>query len=748
MAFIEIQYVYGTTTPIPYLAGELNQVQFVQSGNLLYLTHPNHKPAKITRVAANDWRYEYLDIKNGPYIDPVEGDELTTLTLSLIQDRVRLKTQRAANFSGLAIGSYIEYPLENRWVLGQVAEVHSATEISVTCLEERCFVPSTEVFCRGRNTNPLTSFTAVAPASLTSTTSPVFTNSFVVTREVVGNFLRFSTLNGTVFWANVTASKAPQVSPSSFGASLDGNLLLYRAPTSPVTRVKRTITGWLTASQAGFFNLARDVGRWFRLRVDGKIIHVRPVANMGNTTTMVFVEISDPVPVSKDNPERVAIRYSTSKWQRGSFYPGNYPATISLHEQRLVFGGTYLEPNTIWMSHSGDFTNFATNEYDGLVLDSSAINLTFASSTLNEIFWMTSRGVLLVGTAGAEWSVTSSSTREAITPTNVKAEQQSSFGSIYSQAAVAARSTIFLQGGGKKVREVMFDSSADAHVAADATIFAEHILRDHGNGILVAYQQLPDSRIYVVCGDGQVAVMTYEPDQKVYAWSRYLLGGQNAVVNSIAVDQSGAENIVYLNVTRTVNGASFTTIETLRVEYRPTSPTDKTDMVFLDCHVSVPLIELTGGNTILSANPALLPFKGQTISALIDNQPYDGIAVPASGNVVLPATPATRLVLGYSYTSRLVTLPMDLPSERGTSQGKTSRVAQMCFRLLDSLYLEHGPNNRPLLPGNSETANLQSGDFRVSYDQTHDRRPRVEVRTAKALPLTILAVYPEVTQTQ
>lgn len=604
------------------------------------------------------------------------------------------------------------------------------------------------MFCRGRNNNPPTAFNIVAPAALTGTASPVFTNSFVVTREVVGNFLRFAKTDGTVYWASVSSMKAPTANAASFGASLDGALLAYRKPASAVTRVSRDITGWLLSSQAGFFNLSRDIGRWFRLRIDGKILHVRPKANPGNSATQVFVEISDPVPVSKDNPEAVLLRYSTSDWRRGSFYPGNYPATICLHEQRLVFGGTYAEPNTIWMSHAGDFADFSTIEYDGTVLDSSAITLTFASSTLNEIFWMASKGMLLVGTAGAEWAITSSSTREAITPTNVKAEQQSSFGAIYSQAAVAARSTIFLQGGGRKVREIMFDASSDGYVAADATIFAEHILRDHGNGVMVAYQQLPDSRVYVVCGDGQVAVMTYEPDQKVYAWSRYILGGQNAVVNSVAIDQSGTENIIYLNVTRTVNGSPFTTIETLRVEFRPSSPTDKTDMIFVDCHVSVPIGDLIDGNTIPEAHVSLVPFKGQTITALIDNRPYDGIAVPASGDVVLPASPATRLVLGYSYTSRLVTLPMDIPSDRGTSQGKTSRVSQMCFRLLDSLYLEHGPQNRPFLPGGSETASLQSGDFRVSYDQTHDRRPRVEVRSSKALPLTILAVYPEVTQTQ
>lgn len=747
MAFIELQYIYGTSTPIPYQAGELLQLQTVQSGNQLYVVHPNHQPAVITRVSASDWRYERMAIRNGPYMDQTVAEESTTLSLSSVTDRVYLTTTDSANFSGLAIDSWIEYPLGDRWVIGQVKHIASSKEIHVDCVEERCFVASTEVYCRGNNAATPATFNPTAPASLSGTSSPVFTHSFVITRSVVGNYFRFSRSDGVVYWMQVTNSKAPTSNTASYGASCDGNLLAYRAPSGAVIRSRRVINAWLSSDQAGFFDLGRDIGRWYQLTFEGKILNAQVLPDGANSTTSVLVQMSDPVPVSKDNPERIGTRRGTSKWKKGAFYTGNYPATVTLHEQRCTFGGTYQEPNTLWMSRSGDYTDFAPVEYDGAVLDDSAITTTISSSTLNEIFWMTSRGSLLVGTAGAEWSITSSSTREALTPTNIKAEQQSSFGSIYSQASVAARSTMFLQGGGKKLRELMFDASADGHVAADATIFSEHILRDHGDGVMVAYQQLPDSRVYVVCGDGQLAVLTYEPDQKVYAWSRYILGGQNAVINSIAVDQSGTENIIYLNVTRSVNGVPMTTLETLRSEFRPVNSSDKSDMYFMDNYVVFPLGELVG-SSIPSANGRIAIYKGQTICALIDDTPYEGISVPSSGDVVLPATPTTRLVIGYPYTSRLITLPMDVPSERGTSQGKTSRVSQIAFRLLDSLYLEHGPQNRPLLPGGSTTSLLYSGDVRIPYDQPHDRRPRVEVRTSKPLPLTILAAYPEVAQTQ
>jgi hypothetical protein len=754
MPFIELHYIHNTSTPIPYLTAELPELQFVQSGNELYITHPNHRPARITEVSSVDWRYEYLELKNGPYMDQTATEQLTTLTLSSVTDRVTLTTDDAANFTGMTTDWWIEYPLGDRWVIGKYYSTTNSKEIVVDCVEERCFVPSTEVYCRGTVAVPDSLFaaSAVVPPgaalNLTGNNAPLFSHSFVVTREVVGNYLRFSNREGTVFWMDV--DRTVTFSSTSYGAVAEGEILYYKAPTGTVVRSSRSIQGILTSSTAAFFNLSRDIGRWYRLVVDGKVINAQVLYDAANTTTSVKVRMSDPVPVSKDNPERVVRRRGTAEWQKGSFYTNNYPATVALHEQRLAFGGTYIEPNTLWFSKAGDYVDFATRNYEGEVLDNSGINLTLASSTLNEIFWLSSRGSLMVGTAGAEWSITSASTREAITPTNVKAEQQSAFGSIYAQAVVAARSTMFIQGGGRKIRELLFDVQADGYVAADATIFSEHILRDHGGGISIAYQQLPDSRVYVVCGDGQVAVLTYEPDQKVYAWSRYILGGTNAVVNAVAVDQSGTENVLYLNVTRTVNGSPLTTLETLNVDFRPSSATDKTDMYFLDNYTVILPAALTGTplRTIPSAHVCLPLYRGQTISLLIDDTPYEGFAVGASGDVVLPATPAVRAVLGYPYTSKLVTLPMDIPNKLGTSQAKTARVAQMAFRLLDSLYLEHGPSQRPLYPSTTATGNLFSGDIRVPYDQPHDRRPRVQVQTAKPLPLTILAVYPEVTQSQ
>ena len=52
----------------PYTEAELPQIKYAQSADMLFLVHPNHHPASITRMPTQ-WKYEVLDIDNGPFDD-------------------------------------------------------------------------------------------------------------------------------------------------------------------------------------------------------------------------------------------------------------------------------------------------------------------------------------------------------------------------------------------------------------------------------------------------------------------------------------------------------------------------------------------------------------------------------------------------------------------------------------------------------------------------------------------------------
>lgn len=64
-------YIDGTLVEVatPYTEAELPQIKYAQSADMLFLAHPNHHPASLTRTLTG-WEYEVLNIENGPFDDP------------------------------------------------------------------------------------------------------------------------------------------------------------------------------------------------------------------------------------------------------------------------------------------------------------------------------------------------------------------------------------------------------------------------------------------------------------------------------------------------------------------------------------------------------------------------------------------------------------------------------------------------------------------------------------------------------
>lgn len=52
----------------PYLATELEELQFAQTADVMYITHPNHPPRTLVRTAHTSWTFAELDFTNGPFL--------------------------------------------------------------------------------------------------------------------------------------------------------------------------------------------------------------------------------------------------------------------------------------------------------------------------------------------------------------------------------------------------------------------------------------------------------------------------------------------------------------------------------------------------------------------------------------------------------------------------------------------------------------------------------------------------------
>jgi hypothetical protein len=723
-----------TIPGVPYTGDAVAELQFAQSNDYLFIVHHLYKPAALIHNPDTDEiTYSKLVIENGPYLDQMVGDDEVTLWVTGTIDRITLTSTNAAEFTGLLAGALVQYPIEDQWALGEIVTPGTAS-VTIQPLPERSLVLSKETFSPGIYTgwNTTNNKPTYSNPITGSGIDVAFSNSQAVTRQSIGNYIRFCDRDGLYMWILVTAV-ADILEQGAYGIIATGDIQTVHVPTGYLSRTPRVISATLNSSATDFFSAVRDVDRLYRLNFNDTIIHARCTAVPSGVTATV--SLSGPIPLTLEGTATV-LQSTTTDWRKGAWYVDNYPGSIAIHEERLIFSGVPSQRQTIYMSKSADFFNFAATDEKNAVQDDSAIVVTVSSSTVNGVQWMTTDTALLLGTCGAEWMVSSGNNRVALTPTNVTASRQSSFGSALIDAISVGRSTFYVQRGGNKMREMNYDYSVDRFVSLDVTVFAEHILREHGGAVELAYAQLPESIIYVRCVDGQIGALTYEPDQKVYSWSRIIIGGPNAQVKSIETKLEGAEDVLYMIVQR----GAIRTMEKLVPTYEPASASDFTDMIFMDCYIQV---SLSAVDVALVANGLEL-FANQTVTALIDDVPYDNLVVNSAGQVTLPLQPISRLIVGYAYTSLFESFPLETQGRRGTTQGKIKTINQVTLRCRNTIGFQHGLDAAALTQENIPDPQLhESKDIRVPLPNNYDTRGTYIVAQTKAYPLTILALYPE-----
>jgi hypothetical protein len=228
-----------------------------------------------------------------------------------------------------------------------------------------------------------------------------------------------------------------------------------------------------------------------------------------------------------------------------------YPRAVGLYQERLCFGGTTAQPQTIWMSDVGIFDSFGSGTNDA-----DAIDITLASSEVNQINWFASTRDLVVGTTGGELTVNGGTSGAKITPSTAAQQPRTSHGSQRQQPVTIGNEVLFLQQSARKVRTFRFNFDIDTYEAEDLTFLAEHITE--GGVSELAWSQEPDSRIFAVTNNGTLLSGTYDRSQNVIGWTEYDTDGTYENVQTVS---EGEEDQVWICVKRTINSNTRRYIE-------------------------------------------------------------------------------------------------------------------------------------------------------------------------------------------
>ncbi len=509
----------------------------------------------------------------------------------------------------------------------------------------------------------------------------------------------------------------------------------------------------ITASGHAPFS-AGDVGRAIRLRPSGE---------PGYAIVTAFVS---PEQVRADVKRAFASTSATASWRLGPWSGDRgYPSAVTFFEQRLAWANTKAQPQSFWLSQSGDLENMRPDSFEGgaiEVQDDDGLDFTIAADQVNAIRWMSPGRQLILGTSGGEWSVTSDG--PVITPTDIEVKRESTNGSADILPVRISSIVLFVQRAKRKLREFVFSFETDGFRAPDLTILADHITE---SGIReVTYQQEPDSQVHCVREDGVLATLTYRREQDVVGWSRHILGGQyqggSPVVESMTTipgnAAAGSENLdeAWVAVKRTINGATHRSIEVFEAPFEGPNPDGFDDAASFDAAVLASqgkAFYVDAGLTYEGAATQNLTgldhLEGETVTILADGAQHPDRIV--AGGAVTLETPASLAHVGLPYRHIFTSLKLEAGAAAGTAVGKVKRIHGIALVLLHSFGIRIGPS-----PGRLEDVPLRevkdamdtavplfTGERYVSFDGDYERDARIVISGDAPLPFTLLAAAPE-----
>lgn len=420
---------------------------------------------------------------------------------------------------------------------------------------------------------------------------------------------------------------------------------------------------------------------------------------------------------------------ATKRWSLGAFGGDQgQPRAIGFYEERLYLAGTTGQPQTIFGSVSADFENHTPG-----TLDDSAVNFTIASDKVNVIKHILPARFLQILTTSAEFTLSGGSGTTPVSPTNVNVLRETTFGTSDIRPLRAGNSTILIQKGQEKVKEITFDLDTDGLLGIDLSILADHIPRGGLSDMI--WQQEPELILWFVHSDGRLIGLTYDRANGAIGWHEHPLGG-NAVVESVAAIPSGSEDQVYLSVKRTINGSTVRHICYMTPIY---FNDDILDAFFVDSG-------LTYDGSATTTVSGLNHLEGETVSILADGSTHADKVV-TGGTVTLDRS-ASKVHVGYSYTSYIETLRLEAGADDGIAQGKIKRIHGVTARFLNTVGAEIGPtvNSLDRVPfrdssmAMNQAVPMYSGDKEVSFPSGYDNDAQIVIQQTQPLPMTVLAI--------
>lgn len=282
----------------------------------------------------------------------------------------------------------------------------------------------------------------------------------------------------------------------------------------------------------------------------------------------------------------------------------DHPACSGYLQQRKAYGGLPSNPESAYLSKTGQYTNFGISS--PLRLD-DACTYPIASPQVNTVRHLIEVLETFILTAGVEW-VALGGLDGQLTPGSPGLKPKSFYGSSEVPPVIIGDNVLFVQDRGSLVRDLNYDSATKGYTGRDLSVFVPHLFAgktiEHWD-----YAQIPDSIVWAVQDDGSLIGLTYMRDQDVWGWHRHDTDG---LYEDVVVVPEGTEDAHYVLVNRTINGATRRYLE----RFASRRVTDmEVDAIFMDSYLTYDGRNTTSTTMTLSGGVDWLSTEDLTLTS-------------------------------------------------------------------------------------------------------------------------------------
>ncbi len=431
----------------------------------------------------------------------------------------------------------------------------------------------------------------------------------------------------------------------------------------------------------------------------------------------VFVEVSDEL----SNPD------GTTNWREGewSAFRG-FPRDVGFQDGRLWWLGKDL----VWASVSDDYAIFD----DATEGDSAPIIRSVATGPADGNVWLSMLYRMFIASATQVNQVRASSLDEPVTAKLFGVRLVDDIGAAdIAPIAIGSRG-VFVGRSSVDLYEIGFTGAVGDFGISLLSRLNPDILQ--AGVVKLEPQRRPEPRLWCVLGDGTVAVLTYNRDEEVIAWTTFETDG---FVEDVCVMPNVLEDDVYLVVNRLMNGGFTRRIE--RCAYEIDSNGDDTNQIG-DCGVTLT------SDTPQTVWTGLGFYNGREVVAWADGEGYENLTV-SGGQVELPvASREVWIALPYKATWRSAKLAY--AATGGTALGQKKRVDHLAILARDTarigLRFGSGPNHLNDMPTvlrgkevDPTRVERDIDDVATAFNGTWDTDSRIYAEVRAPWPATLTA---------